>query len=440
MKEVCVVICNFNKKEFVVNAIDSVKKYSDDIADIIVVDNCSTDGSVDFIKSRCSDIEVVSTSENIGGSGGFSLGMQMAYLRGYDKIALLDNDAAVTDKCLQVMSSILNDHAIGVVGPAICKMNSPSVIQEIGANIDIKECIFKLRHAGEKFEDVSKSDDVHDVSYVPACCLMTTNKVIGKVGFFNLDYFLYWDDIDWCTRVKLNGYRVVATSSVKALHMGGGATSKSLTPRYYYWRNKFHYFKTYSSMFGLNTVKESLRAYIIKNLFFQNINGMGELIAPLLRAIDDISDSKLGRLNACFQERRNGKSDVIKTCIPPGEYNVVIGKDILDDFEKKLRVISILSSFDFSLYKFFIRCEKSEFDKISLPDELIFCNVSSIVKTLDIMSHLSELDVSGISSEVIYTDLLLNVLPEKVESISMLAFYQQVIKVDKFIDLYFCEK
>ena len=56
------------------------------------------------------------------------------------------------------------------------------------------------------------------------------------------------------------------------------------------------------------------------------------------------------------------------------------------------------------------------------------------------MSHLSELDVSGISSEVIYTDLLLNVLPEKVESISMLAFYQQVIKVDKFIDLYFCEK
>lgn len=417
MKPISVVICNFNKQEFVLGAIMSVKTTAAGQADILVVDNASTDRSVELIRHHHPDVTILTLPENIGGSGGFAHGMQYAYEAGYAYITLLDNDAVVLDGTLADMMQILSERRdIGVVGPAICKLDQPDTIQEVGANVLGDSVYFELNHARQSYAEVSH--DMLECDYVPACCLMTRREVIEKIGVFDSEFFLYWDDIDWCARAKLAGWRVFAAPQYRALHKGGGVASPDLTVRYYLWRNRILFFKKNINLFDKEQVIDALSEKVAQYITAQIL--LGNHPTHIIAAVNDLMRGALGK----YSGQRLGdygcdKVSIIKQNIVPGDYHLAfkieesnLSVPLLGDFTRFCEQLSADG------YHFYITdervCDIIKDSRAILSNVTLACEaVPAVCQVINVYAHvLSEKSVEYGSPAV---DLYWNCIPSMIE-------------------------
>ena len=175
-----VVICNYNKKDYVKKNIESLRKQRMKSFDIYVVDNASTDGSASEIEvSYPHDVEMIINKENLGGSGGFNTGLQRAFDEGYKYILLLDNDVVLEENAVGTLFEDMEANPeIGIMGAMILKMDYPDTIQEFAPMVNYSTMTFELNHGGEK--NGVKLPHLVDCDYVPACALIVRREVIKK--------------------------------------------------------------------------------------------------------------------------------------------------------------------------------------------------------------------------------------------------------------------
>ena len=145
MKQVAIVICNYNKIDYVLNCINSVKISSNENYDIYVVDNASTDGSADAIKKEFGQsINLIVNNVNLGGSGGFNTGIKEALKKDYKYVMLLDNDVILDKNAIQAAFEYMEENSdVAVVGSKLYSMDITNQIQELGANIDFENFYIK---------------------------------------------------------------------------------------------------------------------------------------------------------------------------------------------------------------------------------------------------------------------------------------------------------
>ena len=245
MNQVAVVICNYNKKDFVLDCIESVLASSFKDFDLVVVDNASTDGSIEAIEDKYgSKLTLLVNEENLGGSGGFNRGMQFAMDEGrYRYIHLIDNDVVADCNAIGELFNFMEVYTeTGVCGSLICKAQARSQIQDYGANIDyINFSVLPL------FNGKVIRDDLPgyvECDYVAACSAMYRTSALKKTGLIDKDYFLYWDDMALCAEMRLHGYPIFACSKSVVWHYGSYGIGTAFS-RYYFFRNKIYYFVKY---------------------------------------------------------------------------------------------------------------------------------------------------------------------------------------------------
>jgi GT2 family glycosyltransferase len=251
MKEnehVCAVICNWNKQDDVVKCVDSVLKSSYSSLDVVVVDNASSDDSVKILKETFDvKIKIIENPENLGGAGGFNTGLRFAVNENkYRSVWLLDNDVKVDKHCLEeLVKELRKSRQNAIIGSLILRMDSPATLQELGAFINKKT--FKREANKRDFALHEIGDEAVRVDYVPACSLLVDMEKLKEVGIMDEEYFLYFDDVEWCTRFKKKGYDVLSTPRSRVWHKEGGRNKTSNLPVYYTWRNHLHFFLHYLS-------------------------------------------------------------------------------------------------------------------------------------------------------------------------------------------------
>lgn len=249
MKEhICAVICNWNKQDDVVQCVNSVLKSSYPDLDVVVVDNASTDDSVKILKETFSNkIKIIENTKNLGGAGGFNTGLEYAINENkYQSVWLLDNDVKVDNSCLEeLVKELRKSPETAIVGSLILRMDSPSTLQELGAFINKKT--FQREANKRDFSIHEIGDKAEKVDYVPACSLLVDMEKLKEIGIMDEEYFLYFDDVEWCTRFKKAGYEVLATPHAKVWHKEGGRGKTSSLPVYYTWRNHLYFFLHYLS-------------------------------------------------------------------------------------------------------------------------------------------------------------------------------------------------
>ncbi len=214
MNPIGVVICNYNKKDFVLQCVQSVLESKEKNFDIYVVDNASSDGSAEALKKAYGNrITVIENKENLCGSGGFNTGLRIVRDKGYSYFMCLDDDAAVDENALSVLYHYMEEHTdTGMAGCRVYHTQMSDYIQQSGLLIDFDNC---------------------------------TAKTIG--ADMPEDNFIYWDDMEWGYRIKLAGYRVVTLAEAKALHQMGANTKKENTfINYYMWRNRTNFFMRFT--------------------------------------------------------------------------------------------------------------------------------------------------------------------------------------------------
>ena len=249
MNPIGVVICNFNKKDFVLECVQSVLESKVRNFDIYVVDNASTDGSVEALEKTYGDqITVLANEENLGGSGGFNTGLRVVRDKGYEYFMCLDDDALVDENAIFELFEYMEANPdVGMAGCRVYHRQMPDYIQQCGLYIDFDHYTAQTIGA-DQLED-GTLPDVIECDTVATCAVMVRGSVIREtnVGIMPEDNFIYWDDMEWGHRIHLSGYRVVTLAAAKALHQMGANTKRPNTfINYYMWRNRTNFFMRYT--------------------------------------------------------------------------------------------------------------------------------------------------------------------------------------------------
>ena len=121
MKRIGIVVCNYNKRELVLECIQALLEQRCRDFDLYVVDNGSTDGSADSIRERYSEsLTLLVNDENLGGSGGFNTGLREARKGGYEYLMCVDNDALLDENAVGELMDFLDGHPeVGIAASKI---------------------------------------------------------------------------------------------------------------------------------------------------------------------------------------------------------------------------------------------------------------------------------------------------------------------------------
>lgn len=295
MNLVGVVICNFNKREYVINCIKSVLESSFQSMDIYVVDNASTDDSVEFIKKEYGNkVTLIVNKQNLGGSGGFNTGLKKALENNYKYLMCVDNDIVMEKNNIENLYKFMETNLdVGMVGSKICRMNKPELLQELGAQINFEK--FNVKPHFQDFLDDNQIPEIMYCDYVPACSLMVRTSAVREVGILPEANFIYWDDMEWGYCFNLKGYKVAAYSRAIVYHAMGTTSGETYFSTYYFWRNRIRFFMKYTPKDKLDNMKR-----VILENFFQTIYGClykekFNQIKIMMYAFDDAIHGKLGK-------------------------------------------------------------------------------------------------------------------------------------------------
>jgi len=247
MKQIGIVICNYNKKNDALACIRSILESKFQDYDIYVVDNASTDGSAEAIRNAYGEqVTLLVNQENLGGSGGFNTGLRAAFQKGYPYLMCVDNDALLDENAVGNLLAFLQEHPeTGIAAAKIYHREAPDYVQQFGQKIDFENFCTDVTYLNA-YEDGSMPEYVY-TDAVAACALMIRRSVIEKIGFMPEENFLYWDDTEWCYLCNRAGWKVASVGNAMALHaMGAKKELENTFPTYYAWRNWIRFFMRYT--------------------------------------------------------------------------------------------------------------------------------------------------------------------------------------------------
>ncbi|MBE9224081.1 glycosyltransferase family 2 protein [Phormidium sp. LEGE 05292] len=242
--KVLVIILNWNQKYDTIGCLNSLKKIDYPNYHIIVIDNNSSDDSVNAILQAHPTIRVYKQQDNYGCAGGRNIGLKYADHQA-DYILFLDNDTKVSPKFLTyLIETAEQDLNIGVVSSMILYWDDPSIAWTSGGSID-KNGIVTALYYNEPTSNIPNA--LYKVDWVPGCVLLAKKSVFEEISDFNENYFIYFEDVDWCLKAKQAGYHVVVDPRSVVYHKAsqslGGETS--LGKLYYMTRNRLLFVSQY---------------------------------------------------------------------------------------------------------------------------------------------------------------------------------------------------
>jgi GT2 family glycosyltransferase len=244
---VTVIILNWNGKSLTEECLESMRAVSYESLKVMVVDNASSDGSVEYLKPKFPEIEFVVNDRNLGFAEGNNVGIRIALGRGDDYVILLNNDTVVDPGLVQrLVEAAEKDERIGFAGPKVYFFDfkgRKDVISFAGGLIDYRKG--KVVHVGEKEADAGQYDTEKDYDYVEGSSMLARADMLKKIGMLDPSYFLYWEEIDLCVRGSAAGYRSIYVPGASIWHKIG-ASSQGFGNFYYMMRNRFWFMRRYA--------------------------------------------------------------------------------------------------------------------------------------------------------------------------------------------------
>ncbi|MBI3752951.1 MAG: glycosyltransferase family 2 protein [Deltaproteobacteria bacterium] len=220
---VSIVIINWNGLKFLEKCLKSLFHQTYHDFEIILVDNGSTDGSVQFVKDKYPQVIILENKNNAGFAAANNQGIRAA---GGKYIVLLNNDTEADKDWLKNLVSAAGDSDthIGMWACKILSLHDISVIDSVGGLLISKCGIAKGRGRNEK--DVKQYDREEEVFIPSACAAMYRKEALDQVGLFDEEFFAYCEDTDLGMRARLAGWKTLAVPDAVVYHHYSGTTGK----------------------------------------------------------------------------------------------------------------------------------------------------------------------------------------------------------------------
>ena len=212
---------------------------------MIVVDNGSTDDSLSLIKEAFPQHLFVENEKNLGFSEGNNRGIDVALDRGASLLLLLNNDTIVAPNLLTELAKAAKKHPeVGVFGPTIYFYDEPATIWYAGGSVDPKSG--RCYHVGCGQDKGPASPQLTD--YICGCALAVRAEVVREVGLMDPRYFLLWEEIDWCYRIREKGSSCMVLPHARVWHKVSASFAKGNRGpmwHYFYFRNQLLFHKNH---------------------------------------------------------------------------------------------------------------------------------------------------------------------------------------------------
>lgn len=245
--ELSIIIVNWNTKDYLIQCLKSLEQTVKHLKiEIIVVDNGSSDGSVEWIRQKFTKATLIMNSVNLGFARANNQAMALSKGR---YVLLLNPDVEAKEGAIENLVAFMEGHPeAGVAGaqllyPDGSKQNSianfPSLATEL-LNKSFLRWLFPTRYPGKE----STYTKPIEVDSVIGACMMVRREAIDQVGLLDEDYFLFLEETDWCYRMRQRGWKIYHVPQAEVIHFQGKSAEKDKKrAKVEYYRSRSLFFK-----------------------------------------------------------------------------------------------------------------------------------------------------------------------------------------------------
>jgi len=292
--ELSVILVSFNDRSHLAGCLESVRTASAGLsAEVILVDNHSADGSPEFVRESFPWVKLIVNDHNAGFAKANNAGIKSS---GGRFMLFLNTDTVVLPGSLAALLAGLKRRPdAGAIGPALVRGDGRFQVsfgKDIGFFSELRQKIIlnpyykiALRHARR----------VRSVGWLSGACLLARRGAVGAAGLFDESFFIYFEDIDLCRRIRDLGLDLLYDPGVRVVHFGGATTApRRSSSRLYYRESQLHYYEKHGAGLSVFLLRIFLRFSLLRLKLFR------------VRAAED--RALLGRLEDKMRKRHQADS------------------------------------------------------------------------------------------------------------------------------------
>ena len=222
--KVCVAILNYNGEEYLESYLPQVLYSSSDPINIAVIDNASTDESVNYLQDWHPEVQIIQLTKNHGFADGYNRGMEHIDA---EYIVILNSDVSVATHWLDpIIDRMDEDPRLSIVQPKIRSLEERGQFEYAGASGGFIDALGYPYCRGRIFDtvenDEAQYDKQMDIDWATGAAMVVRTKVFKELGGFDGDYFAHMEEIDFCIRARKAGHKISVEPSAIVYHLGGG--------------------------------------------------------------------------------------------------------------------------------------------------------------------------------------------------------------------------
>ena len=249
MEKIGVVILNFKVAPLAIKAVLSVQKSSYENIHIYLVDNNSQDDMKDLYENSITNKKNTTAcylEENTGYTGGNNFGIKKALADGCEWVFVLNPDATVRKDTIEILHRRAKANNAQIANPKIYFADS-DILWFAGKKFDLLNVLG--HHIGVNEKDEGQYDQEVEMEDGTGCALLIQSRVFEKIGFLDEDYFLYYEESDFCYRAKKAGYKIMYIPQSVVYHDNAKSTGLgSPLQDYFITRNRMLFAKKFLSV------------------------------------------------------------------------------------------------------------------------------------------------------------------------------------------------
>ncbi len=223
------IVLNWNRKDDTLASLTSLFEQATAgfSLEVLLVDNGSTDGSVEAVEKRLPSVGVIRLPDNLGYSAGMNIGLRAALDRGADWTFLVNNDAIAEPCSLERLVASTSRPGIGIAAPTVYYAGESNRVWPSAGRRR------RLSLAPIDTTAEARSGGAYDVDWANACCILVRRELWEQVGLFDEHYRFYYEDHDLCIRAKNAGWRIVHVPDARVRHHVSASTGEGSPAKMY---------------------------------------------------------------------------------------------------------------------------------------------------------------------------------------------------------------
>ena len=230
--QVAIIIVNWNGKQDTLACLSSLRLDRYPSKQILVVDNGSGDQSPAAIRRSFPEVTLIETGANLGFTGGNNVGIRRALKDGAHYLYLMNNDTVSEPAALcRLVEVAESDPRIALVTPVIHYFDRPGDVWFAGASINLA----RGDAAHDNRRVPSRADPPREIPWASGCAMLVKADWMRALGGFDERYFLMWEDVDLCLRLRKLGGSIVLVPAARVWHKVSRSLAKPSTNAWYYY-------------------------------------------------------------------------------------------------------------------------------------------------------------------------------------------------------------